>query len=99
MDIYELKENMNEMMEQLEQLLSSGQLKPDEIKGFVVSLVVGENVGANISKTILDMTIDERCNILSMIGYQLQISPEQFFNFNNMTRRKLISKTFGRFIR
>ncbi len=99
MDIYELKENMNEMMEQLEQLLSSGQLKPDEIKGFVVSLVVGENVGANISKTILDMTIDERCNILSMIGYQLQISPEQFFNFNNMTRRKLINKTFGRFIR
>ncbi len=102
MQIEELKEHFEEMIRDLESLISSGKLNSDDIEGFIMCLRIGDEIGANISLSILEQTINERCNLLSMIGYKLDISVEQFFEFHKkvqLSQQSILTKILGWFKR
>ncbi len=95
MNVYELKDHVEEMIEQLELLLASGKIKPDDVRGLIMCLVIGDDIGANISKSILEMTKDEKCIILTKIALQLKISVQEYFEFNVGIIQTFLDKMLG----
>lgn len=97
MELTEIVEHFSEMLEDLQRLMNEGKLNSSDIQGFMMCLKIGDQIGANFSNSILELSEEERCNFISLIAHKLDISPQTYLDhlsgtmdtFMNIVRGKI----------
>lgn len=73
----EAKEQLEEMFDSLYELPSEYR---DNIEGFALVFKVNDRIGCNISLSLLEIPLEEKCNIISQLAGRLKVTPDEYIN-------------------
>lgn len=98
LSISEVEIQIEEMIDDFEKLVNSGQLPPRSINGFVFMLSIKnfpeDQIGANISLSLLERSVEDRYNIISALGDKLGVEPEEYINHLNEKGNRMLNGLF-----